>query len=67
MSERMELTISGMHLRRFAPVVARQYPSALVGPATRWGHSQPAASRLRNLVHLRRLPRTADVAKTVAA
>jgi hypothetical protein len=63
MSERIEqafeLTVSGMRLRRFAPVIARPY----VGPAARWGHSQPAATGLSNLVQVRLLLRTADLAE----
>jgi hypothetical protein len=62
MSERtehsLELTTSGMRRRGFAPVVAQPY----VGPATRWGHSQPAAPGLRHLVQVRPLLRTIDLA-----
>jgi hypothetical protein len=58
MSERIEqsfeLTVAGMCLRRFTPVVARPF----VGPATRWGHSQPVADGMGKLA----LSRTSDLA-----
>jgi hypothetical protein len=61
MSERIEqsfeLTVSGMRLRRFAPEVARPF----VGPATRWGHSQPVASGMSDVAQVL-LPRTTDLA-----
>jgi hypothetical protein len=61
MSERIEqsfaLTVSGMRLRRFAPVITQPF----VGPATRWGRSQPVASGMSNLAQML-LRRTADLA-----
>ena len=61
MSERIEqsfeLTVSGMPLQRFAPVIAQPF----LGSATRWGHSQPAASGMSDLAQAPLL-RTADLA-----
>jgi hypothetical protein len=61
MSERIEqsfeLTASGMRLRRFTLEVARPF----VGPATRWGRSQLAASGKSNLAQVL-LVRTTDLA-----
>lgn len=60
MSERIEqsfeLTVSGTHLPSLGPVIARPF----LGPATRWGHSQPVASGMSDLAQML-LPRTADL------